>query len=221
MALHSPPIGAFDVVVSFGAESVVIRPRGELDLATSDRLAATLQSTDEAAAVIVVDLSELNFIDASGLRVLIEAKQMLGDRLTLLPGPASVQRLFALTRTDGVLGFAPGPDEDGVRAAAANLSYMRDLWEAYRAGGTRALADRLPPPAEPGGDRPAWGANELSAFWAHTVVPVPDPRFQVRTVGSSVLVSASASPPADGSGVIWSLYLFKGRTFVRALSLTR
>jgi hypothetical protein len=35
-----------------------------------------------------------------------------------------------------------------------------------------------------------------------------------------VLVSASASPPPDGSGVIWSLYLFKGRTFIRALSPT-
>src|SRR5437660_501235 len=106
MALLSPPLGDFDVVVGAGAESVVIRPRGELDLATSDRLAATLQTADSSAQVIVLDLSGLSFIDAAGLRVLIEAKQALGDRLALLPGPPSVQRLFALTRTEDALGFA-------------------------------------------------------------------------------------------------------------------
>jgi anti-anti-sigma factor len=220
MALHSPPVGGFDVVVGAGAGSVVIRPRGELDLASSDRLAAALQSEETSTAVVVLDLSGLSFIDASGLRVLIDAKQALGDRLTLLPGPPSVQRLFALTRTAHALAFAPGPGEDDARAAAANMSYMQELWEAYRAGGARALAERLPPAAGPGDDRPDWGASELSAFWAHTVVPVPDPKYQVQTVGSSVLVSASASPPPDGSGVIWSLYLFKGRTFIRALSPT-
>ena len=97
---------------------------------------------------------------------------------------------------------------------------MRELWDAYRAGGAQALADRLPAPPEPGGDRPPWGAGELSDFWARTVGPVPDPRYQLRTVGSSVLVSAAAPPPTGGPGVIWSLYLFEGRTFIRALSLT-
>ena len=219
MALHSPPLGDFEVTIAAGAESVVIRPRGELDLASSDRLAATLQSADAAALIIVLDLSGLTFIDASGLRVLIEAKHALGDRLALLPGPPSVQRLFALTRTDHVLGFAAGPREVDARAAAANMSYMRELWQAYRAGGAQALADRLPPATVPGGDRLAWGANELGAFWAHTVAPVPDPGYHVQTVGSSVLVSAAPSPPAEGTGVAWSLYVFQGRTFIRALSL--
>jgi anti-sigma B factor antagonist len=219
MALHSPPLGGFDVIVTAGAESVVIRPRGELDLATSGRLAAALQSTDAAALVIVLDLSGLTFIDASGLRVLIDAKQALADRLALLPGPPTVQRLFALTRTDHVLGFAPGPGEDDARAAAENMSYMRELWEAYRAGGARALADRLPPTTAPGGDRSAWGASELGAFWAHTVAPVPDPSYHVQTVGSSVLVSTAPSRPAEGASVAWSLYMFKGRTFIRALTL--
>ena len=221
MALHSPPIGGFDVVVGLEAQSAVVRPRGELDLATSDRLQAALDAVDASTPVIVLDLSGVSFLDASGLRVLIEAKRTLGDRLTLLPGPPAVQRLFALTGTDGVLGFAPSQDEDDVRAAAANMSYMRELWAAYRAGGAQALAQRLPAPAAASGDRPVWGPSELSAFWAHTVVPVPDPKanYRLQTLGSSVLVSANTPSRRGGSGVSWSLYVFKGRTFIRALSL--
>jgi anti-anti-sigma factor len=220
MGLHSPATGAFEVVVAADAESVVVRPRGELDLATSDRLAATLRTVDASAGVVVLDLSGLSFLDAAGLKVLIEARQALGERLTVLPGPPPVQRLIALTRTDQALGLAPGPDEDDSRAAAANMSYMRELWEAYRAGGARALAERMPG-STPCDDRPGWGAGELSAFWAHTLVPVPDPgaSYWVQPVGRSVFVSADTLPPAERSGVIWSLYVFEGRTFIRALSL--
>src|ERR1700760_2888039 len=154
MGLHPPATRGFDVLVAADADSVVIRPRGELDVATSDRLAAALRAVDPSAAVVVLDLGELSFLDASGLRVLIEAKQALGERLALLPGPPAVQRLIALTRTDRVLGLDPGPDTDDVDLAAANLGYMRELWETYRAGGTQALAERMAPPTAPGGDRP-------------------------------------------------------------------
>jgi anti-anti-sigma factor len=214
-------MGDFDVVVVLEAQSVLVRPRGELDLATSDRLQTALDAVDASTPLIVLDLSGVSFLDASGLRVLIEAKRTLGERLTLLPGAPAVQRLFALTGTDAALGFAPGEDEDEVRAAAANMSYMRELWAAYRAGGAQALAERLPAPPAARSDRLVWGASELSDFWAHTVVPVPDPKanYRLQTVGSSVLVSADTPPRAGVPGVIWSLYVFQGRTFVRALSL--
>jgi anti-sigma B factor antagonist len=221
MALYSPAVDGFDVIVATGADSVVIRLRGELDLASSDRLAAVLRTLDSSPSTIVLDLSELAFLDASGLRVLIEAKRTLGSRLALLPGPPQIQRLFVLTRTDRTLGFSPDASAGDARAAE-NMSYMRELWEAYRAGGAQALAARMPGPVDSRTARPAWGATELSAFWAHVVVPVPDPSkaYRVQAVGDSVLVSAAMPDPSERRGVIWSLYLFEGRTFIRALTLT-
>ncbi len=223
MALHSPANGWFEVVVADDPGTIVIRPRGELDLAWSERFAATLRSVDASAGVVVLDLGGLTFLDASGLRVLLEAKRALGARLALLPGPAHVQRLFTLTGTDAALGFSPRADDPSLQAAAANVAYLRELWDAYRAGGAHELAARMPSaPSEPAGDRPTWGPGELGAFWSHTVMAVPAPlagRCRIQTVGSSVLISPEPPLAHEGPGVIWSLYVFEGRTFIRAVSL--
>jgi anti-sigma B factor antagonist len=221
MALYSPAGGDFEVLVAGQGGSVVIRPEGELDLATSDRLAAELRSVDATASLVILDLSGLTFVDATGLRVLLEAKRAMAERLVLLPGTNQVQRLFALTRADALLGFATGAADHDLESAAANLAYLRDLWAAYRDGGAQALAARMPPSPDADGESPVWGAGELSAFWGRPIAPVPDPGTQpgrIETVGSSVLVRTEAASQ-NRPGVLWSLYLFEGRTFIRAVSL--
>jgi anti-anti-sigma factor len=56
----------------------VVRPSGDLDLATWGDLEALLEiASSSAAPVVVVDLAEVTFIDASGLAILERA----GDRL--------------------------------------------------------------------------------------------------------------------------------------------
>ena len=57
---------------------------------------------------IIVDLSGLDFIDSSGLRVLVSAyeRERLGaDRLVFLRGRSPVQRIMKLTELDSVLPF--------------------------------------------------------------------------------------------------------------------
>jgi anti-anti-sigma factor len=89
----------------------IIRLEGELDLATADELERELlrvESTD--ALAIVLDLSTLEFIDSTGVRVLIQAdarSRANSDRLTLLRGPRAVQRVFELT---GILDRLPFAD---------------------------------------------------------------------------------------------------------------
>jgi anti-anti-sigma factor len=55
-----------------------------------------------------VDLSRLEFIDSTGLRLLLrydaEARQD-GFSFSLTPGPAAVQRIFELSGTFGLLTF--------------------------------------------------------------------------------------------------------------------
>lgn len=222
MALYSPAGGDFEVLVAGQGRSVVIQPQGELDLATSDRLAAALRRVDASAnPVILLDLTGLTFMDATGLRLLIEAKRAMGERLVLLPGPNQVQRLFVLTRAEAALGFASSAADHDLESATANLGYLRDLWAAYRDGGAQALVARMPPSTDADEESPEWGAGELSAFWGRPVVPVPDPGVQpcrIETVGSSVLVRTEAASE-NRLGVLWSLYVFEGRTFIRAMSL--
>lgn len=87
----------------------VIVPQGELDLATVAHLKS---KQDEVLArgttSIVVDLSQLTFIDSTGLHALWTLARRAktdGFRLELLPGQPAVMRLFELTDALGALPF--------------------------------------------------------------------------------------------------------------------
>jgi anti-sigma B factor antagonist len=64
------------------------RITGELDLGTYDPAMAALAGLFEASGDVVLDLSNLTFIDSSGLRLFILLHQSLGQRGRLvLRGP--------------------------------------------------------------------------------------------------------------------------------------
>ena len=77
----------------------MLKLSGELDVASS---AALEQAVDEASGCerLVIDLSELEFMDSTGLSVLVAAHQhavATGGEFCVVQGPAQVQRLLALT----------------------------------------------------------------------------------------------------------------------------
>jgi anti-anti-sigma factor len=76
---------------------------GEFDLAGipefADALAA-LEATKPQA--VVIDLTDLVFMDSSGLRALVTANdraKRAGRRLAIVPGPPQVRRVFEITQT--------------------------------------------------------------------------------------------------------------------------
>jgi len=88
----------------------VLRLQGELDAATEERLRCAIGSAlDRSPELLVVDLSELGFMDCSGLAVLVWAHQRLAgqERELLLTGVQPVvQRLIRLTGLDTYLHFS-------------------------------------------------------------------------------------------------------------------
>jgi len=82
-------------------EGVVLALTGELDLASSpvlDRQLRELEGTNPGR--LVIDLSRLDFMDSTGLAVMIRAQraaQANGHRLSLRHGPTHILRLFELT----------------------------------------------------------------------------------------------------------------------------
>jgi anti-sigma B factor antagonist len=83
---------------------------GELDLATVEGVQRELQRVEATdVKAIVLDLSGLTFMDSSGVRLVVRAdarSRADSERLTLLRGPASVQRVFALSGFEDRLPFA-------------------------------------------------------------------------------------------------------------------
>src|SRR3712207_1854441 len=70
---------------------------GEIDTFTAPSLEARLAAD---STIDVVDLAGVNFIDSSGLRVLVQVHQSrlaTGDGLTLRSPSASVQRLLEIS----------------------------------------------------------------------------------------------------------------------------
>jgi anti-sigma B factor antagonist len=88
---------------------LVIRFSGELDLAAfdeADELLTTAQSDGYSA--VRIDLRGLEFIDSSGIRLLLRAHRRAeerGDSFCIVRGNKRIQQVFALTDLDGRLPF--------------------------------------------------------------------------------------------------------------------
>jgi anti-anti-sigma factor len=57
---------------------------GELDVASYDVAEAALAPLFEARGDVTIDVSELEFVDSSGIRLFIKLRQALGDRGELI-----------------------------------------------------------------------------------------------------------------------------------------
>jgi anti-anti-sigma factor len=87
----------------------VIALKGELDLDGAERVTQELERVEATdARRIVLDLSDLEFIDSTGIRLILAAdarSRMDGNRLALVRGRRSVHRVFELTGVAGRLPF--------------------------------------------------------------------------------------------------------------------
>jgi anti-anti-sigma factor len=78
-----------------------LHARGELDVATSPKLAGELRSL--ASHDVTLDLSGVTFFDSNGLKVLLEARQQAdaaAGRLTISALSPPVRRVLELTGCD-------------------------------------------------------------------------------------------------------------------------
>jgi anti-anti-sigma factor len=106
---EAQPLELQDVVYG-GTHTLVLS--GELDLASAAELNRRLLPLCRDAENVVLDLRQLTFIDASGLHVMVVAKEMCARHETafgLVPGQEHVQRVFQLTGLLDVLPFRHEP----------------------------------------------------------------------------------------------------------------
>ena len=81
--------------------TVAMALSGELDLASAEQLDLAIRHAEETdAGWIVVDLSDVSFVDSTGLSVLLHAKKRSNGRLSYIPSDhEAVTRLLELTGT--------------------------------------------------------------------------------------------------------------------------
>jgi anti-sigma B factor antagonist len=85
-----------------GAAPHVIKIIGELDVSNAHRLRALLDDITTPAPTVVIDMSELAFMDSSGLTVMLEAARRGASVVLRQPSPV-VRRLVEITGLTDVL----------------------------------------------------------------------------------------------------------------------
>jgi anti-sigma B factor antagonist len=108
----------FDLTISEQASAVHVTLSGELDISTAPRFEEALRRVEaDEPDVVVADLSRLEFMDSTGLRLLVAADgraRETGRRFVLVRGNDMVHRVLRLTRLDERLEIVE--DADAVAA---------------------------------------------------------------------------------------------------------
>ena len=106
---------AFTVQLQPRSDVALIAVSGELDIASAPELEQALdQIRPELTKLVIVDLRELEFMDSTGLSIIVRAHQRLaesGCELTLIKGQPQVQRLLDLTGVADRLRLVAEPGE--------------------------------------------------------------------------------------------------------------
>jgi anti-sigma B factor antagonist len=106
--------------VSFSTEverrdgAAIVRLQGELDIAAEEAAMAELGAALDGCAVLIADLSELSFLDSTGVRVLLAfhlRAQEQGARFGVVRGDGMVARLLEVTRIGQRFPVVDDPDE--------------------------------------------------------------------------------------------------------------
>ena len=97
-------------------DRVVLSLEGELDMASAPLFQSAIESTDlSTRRMVVLDLQGLQFIDSTGLRVILGVRKLCAERgqeLAVTPGSQQVERLLSVTGVADHLRTIAAPDAD-------------------------------------------------------------------------------------------------------------
>jgi anti-sigma B factor antagonist len=116
--MSRPPSAGFSVeeVVCEGSHTLLLS--GELDTGSVPALESAISRyCADGSSAIALDLSELTFIDSSGLWTILAAMRWCerqGRGFSIIPGCDSVQQVFEITGLSDVLPFCWEPPASGL-----------------------------------------------------------------------------------------------------------
>jgi anti-sigma B factor antagonist len=112
------PLLRVDVIATEDHSARVVLA-GELDMSSYQSLQARIRElVDEGRWQIAFDLSDLSFMDSTGLNTFVEIHKLLqpaGGRLTIERPRPPVAKLFAISGLERILGVSGAPPAGGQR----------------------------------------------------------------------------------------------------------
>ena len=108
----------------------ILELTGEMDLYSSNTLKETVvQLWNDGVTRLVIDLSQLEYVDSSGIGVLLavySSSQKRGNRITFAGATGSVMKVIELTKLDGFLPMEPSTERSIEALAPSETSQQAD-----------------------------------------------------------------------------------------------
>jgi len=83
-------------------DAVVVAIVGEIDMATAPEVSKAIDTGHGGAARVIIDLSEVTFLDSSALNAFVQSQQELAERdvafRIISPADHAVRNVFEITR---------------------------------------------------------------------------------------------------------------------------
>jgi anti-anti-sigma factor len=102
-----------ELTVESEGDVVRLALTGELDISSASRVEREIALLeDQTPRVLVLDLRGLEFMDSTGLRIVVSANaraEQAGRRLVVVRGPEAVHRIFRITRLEERLDMVDDP----------------------------------------------------------------------------------------------------------------
>jgi anti-anti-sigma factor len=178
------------VSVSGGDAYTVVALAGESDVYTYDQLRSALEAeATRGVPLLIVDLSALEFMDSSGVQVLLDIRVMMNDRggKLALAGPQNtVARVLNLVGADQLIPVYPSVEE----AVGTPLTLRRNT--AHAAPEHRSRSAGTPPVTQPAPHRGSGEGPVLAALPAGRAaepdvlderLPLSRGEHQLRSIG--------------------------------------
>ena len=115
-------MSTFGIGIEWEGDVVRLRVKGELDLAVASQLVERVEAVrDSSAKLALIDLSDVTFMDSSGLRSLLAAQRVAdaadGFETIAVCAPKPVRDVLEITGAAPMLRLADSPDAAlGLRA---------------------------------------------------------------------------------------------------------
>lgn len=108
---------SFELRLSQTAETLVVGVVGEVDMATAPELAQAVDAEvlNESVRRVVVDLTDVTFLDSSALNALVQGQRELTERKIVFrvvsPADQNVRRIFEIAQLAVPLGVVDSLDD--------------------------------------------------------------------------------------------------------------
>jgi anti-sigma B factor antagonist len=115
------PVPEFTVDVVPDRARVLVRPVGDVDIATAEQLERpVVELMERGFSHVVVDLRGVTFLDSTGVHALVQCRERAeerGARMSIIPGGMATRRVLDITGLIDHFEIEPSPD--GHRPARA------------------------------------------------------------------------------------------------------